>query len=443
MDVARINLSHGNRETHAETIASVRRVSERQRAPIPILADLQGPKIRIGLVADNTVLHKGQDYILTTRELVGNEHIASASYDMLPQEIGPGNRILIDDGMLVLRVRSVEGSDVHCTVVEGGALRSRKGINLPDVSISAPSLTEKDHQDLAFALKNSVDFVALSFVRRAQDISDLRSTMHGLGECVPIIAKIERPEAIKEIDAIIEESDGIMVARGDLGVEMPSEEVPLLQKMIIQKTIAHRKPVITATQMLESMISNPRPTRAESSDVANAVLDGTSAVMLSAETSMGKYPVESVWAMSRIINAVELKGMPAVQISDRTGLAESSLTDVVARAACLMARELGARAIVSVTHSGLTTRCVASYRPQLPILGVTDNPKVVRIMNLYWGVRGILLPTISDTDTTLDSIAQLLKAEKWIAAGDCVIYTAGMPLLMRGMTNMLKVSVAG
>jgi pyruvate kinase len=441
MDVARINFSHGSREIQEALIARVRRTADEMQIPIPILADLQGPRIRLGVVAEGTVLRKGQDFILTASEIHGDAQMASISYPPLPLEIQPGARVLINDGLLSLQVLSVVDDKIYCRVLEGGPLGSRKGVNLPDTALSVPSLAAKDRDDLAFALQQGVDFIALSFVRHASDLSLLREAMVAIGIVAPIIAKIERPEAVKEIDNIVAACDGIMIARGDLGVEISSEEVPLIQKMIIRKALAAAKPVITATQMLESMITNLRPTRAEASDVANAVLDGTSAVMLSGETSVGSYPCQAVETMQRIILAVESRGLPIFPFREHPGGSAESPADAVSHAACLMAQELSAKAIVTVTHTGQTARRLASHRPQLPILGVTDNPKVVRLLNLEWGVRGICVPEISDTDTTLDSIEKLLRLEHWLEPGDRVIYVAGMPLLMRGSTNMLKVSV--
>lgn len=340
--------------------------------------------------------------------------------------------------MLELKVIGVEKKKVKCEVIDGGLLKSHKGVNLPGVNLRIPSLTEKDVEDLKFGLENGVDYVALSFVRKKEDIAELQRKMESFGRPVSIIAKIERLEAVKAIDDILELADAIMVARGDLGVELPTEDVPVLQKMLIKKANIAGKPVITATQMLESMVSNPRPTRAEATDVANAVLDGTDAVMLSSETSIGEFPIEAVKVMSRIIQAIETQYNFYGPVFN-SNLKPENEVDSIGRAACLLAQQLNAKAIVTITHSGATAKSIAKYRPAVPIIALTDSSDVVRRLNLVWGVIGIKLKEISETDKTIENAKIQLRETGILAKGDLIIMTAGIPLFQRGSTNMIKV----
>ncbi len=443
MDVARLNFSHGDYEEHLNFIKLIRKASEITGKHIPILQDLQGPKIRVGkLKLEPMDLKTGEIVLLTTeKNPIGypeKENVIPVQYEYLAEDVKPGDTILLDDGLIELKVLNVEDGKVKCEVVDGGILRSHKGVNLPGVDIRIPSLTEKDIEDLKFGLENGVDFVALSFVRKKEDIIDLLSKMESFGRDVPIIAKIEKIEAVKSIDEIIEVADGIMVARGDLGVELPTEDVPVLQKMLIKKANKAGKPVITATQMLESMISNPRPTRAEATDVANAVLDGTDAVMLSSETSIGEFPIESVKVMDRIIRTVETQYKFYEPVFD-SSLKLKDEVDAIGRAACLLAQQLNAKAIVTITHTGATAKAISKYRPNVKIIALTDSDEVVRRLNIVWGVIGVKIKEITETDQTIQIAKNQLRESKLLNPGDLIILTAGIPLFQRGSTNMIKV----
>jgi pyruvate kinase len=374
---------------------------------------------------------------------MGTQQKVSTSYQNLTKDVHPGDVILLDDGKLRLRIMELKGTSVHCEVIVGGTLSSNKGINLPGVAVSTPSFTAKDLRDLEFGIKHDVDYVALSFVRTAEDIHELRTAIVeriDKKRFLPIIAKIEKPQAIANINEIIGEADGVMVARGDLGVELPPEDVPLLQKMIIKKCNAAGKPVIIATQMLESMINNPTPTRAEASDVANAVLDGGDAVMLSGETSVGKYPLEAVQIMNRIIRKVESEpGKRGRTLDLEAGVVESRL-DALGRAACVLAEQMHAAAIVAVTHSGQTARIVSRYRPAPKIIAITDRMKIRRRLNLVWGVQGVVIEDlVEDSDRALKKIQEHLLQSGLVSRGDYVVLLAGQPFFERGSTNFIKV----
>ncbi len=444
MDVARLNFSHGSHDDHRQTIFNLQEASGRSGIEITILGDLQGPKIRIGAFRDPSVeLQPGKHFTITTRTITGDAERVSTTYMDLPKDVRADDKILLDDGKLRLRVLEVTATDVLCEVIVGGTLSAHKGINLPGVAVSAPSFTAKDLQDLDFAIKNDVDYIALSFVRGAEDIRDLRAAIIervAKTRFLPIIAKIEKPQAISNIDAIIAEADGIMIARGDLGVELPPEDVPILQKMIIRKCNDAGKPVIIATQMLDSMINNPTPTRAEASDVANAVVDGGDAVMLSGETSVGKYPLEAVQIMNRIIRKVEGEHLAQRRALDqRSGVVESRL-DALGRAACVLAEQMNAAAIVAVTHTGNTARVVSRYRPKPRIIAITDRPKIQRRMNLVWGVQGMVIENLKDdSDKALRSIQEALVASGLVLRGEYVVLLAGQPFFARGSTNFIKV----
>jgi pyruvate kinase len=445
MDVARFNFSHGSHEAHREALANLRTASAASGEAIAVLQDLSGPKIRIGEVQGGSVeLEEGQKLAITTIEVMGTRHRVSTVYTALPSDVVAGDTILLDDGKIRLRVEDIENGEVITTVMNGGPLSSHKGMNLPGVKISAPSLTDKDVEDLRFGLANGVDYVALSFVRAAEDVRNLRAVITREspdGRRIPIVAKIEKREAIDDIDSIIEAADAIMVARGDLGVEMPPEDVPLLQKMIVRKCNDAGKPVIIATQMLESMILNPRPTRAEASDVANAVLDGADAVMLSAETSVGAWPVESVQTMDNIIHRAEQNRVDRLDAAPAAADGGVDMSDAVARAACILARQLRPAAIVTITHSGLTAQQLARYRPLCRIIGVTRHADVLRRLNLVWGVRGLLVPElVDDVDRAYQQVQDAMIAQGLVGAGDQVVYTAGLPLSDKGVTNSLKIA---
>jgi pyruvate kinase len=443
MDVVRLNFSHGSHDDHRANIQRVREAMAKTGQHLTLVQDLQGPKIRIGTFTTPSVeLERGQTFTITTEDVPGTVERVSTTFAALPSDVRPGHRILLDDGKIQLKVTAVSGPEVRCEVLVGGPLSARKGINLPGIPVSAPSFTDKDLDDVLFGISNGVDYIALSFVRSAFDIRDLRKAIaaRAPGVNTPIIAKMEKPQAIQNADAIIREADGVMVARGDLGVEMPPEDVPMLQKQIIRKCNETGKPVIVATQMLESMITNPRPTRAEASDVANAVVDGCDAVMLSGETSVGKYPVEAVQIMNRII----LKAESVLREGPRPPRANDMLMgdqhDALGRAACLLAEQMHAAAIVAVTHSGQTARVLARYRPDPPIIAITDTDTTLRALNLVWGIQGMVVPSIGgDSDKVLAELRQQLVDSEVVQRGDHVVLLAGHPFFARGSTNLIKV----
>jgi pyruvate kinase len=439
-NVFRLNFSHGSHEIHQEVIQIIRRVNEEMNTHLGILQDLQGPKIRVGEVENDGVqINPGDQITITNDPVVGTSTLVSTVYQNLPNDVISGDRILIDDGNLELIVNNTDGKNVNCTVLHGGILKSRKGINLPNTKVSAPSLTDKDKEDLLFGLSQDVDWIALSFVRTAADIIDLRNRINEAGKVCKIIAKIEKPEALDNIDAIIAETDAIMVARGDLGVEVPMEIVPLWQKRIVEKCKIACKPVIIATQMMESMIINPRPTRAETNDVANAVLDGADAVMLSAETASGKYPVNSVKAMSSIISYLEENANiyhNLYKISDED---DTFLSNNLLLMASRLSRNVKAKAIVGITTSGFTGFRLASHRPLANIFVFTRNKPLLTQMSLVWGVRAYLYSNQISTDATFTDIENTLKKDGHVKTGDVIINTASMPLKVKGKTNMLKV----
>lgn len=438
MDVVRLNFSHGTYDEHLNNINNIKSASNILGTPIPILMDLCGPKLRVGVIEDGTYLKEGDTIKITTENIIGNKNIISTNYENLTKDIKPGDMILIDDGLIKLKAIDVSDKIITCEIIYGGQLKSKKGINLPNVNLSIPSITEKDLKDIEFGLKNNVDFIALSFVRHHTDILKLKKIISDKGFKKPIIAKIEKPEAINDIDAIIQESDMVMVARGDLGVEMNTEEVPLLQKMIIEKCNYYAKPVITATQMLESMVNNPRPTRAEASDVANAVLDGTDAVMLSAETSVGLYPLNAVKIMDSIVRKIEGKRRPIKEFMVEHD-EKLNLIDRISKGACVLANDIKATAILVITKTGRTARYLSRYRPNTPIVAFTDNLDVLKQMNLVWGVKAERIPGISDTDTTLNETKELAQQLGYIERGDTIVFVAGIPIKESNIINMIKI----
>lgn len=445
VDVARLNFSHGTHEDHARTLELVRSVAAQLGVFVGVLADLQGPKIRTGemLGGGPVTLTTGDRIVITTEPCLGTSERVSTTYQALPQDVQPGDRILLDDGLLELRVEASVGAEVTCTVITGGPLGEHKGINLPGVAVSAPCLTEKDCEDVRFALELGVDYLALSFVRRPEDVQVLRELVKALGHDTPIITKLEKPEALQHLEAIVEVSDAVMVARGDLGVELSPEEVPLWQKHIIAQCALRGKPVITATQMLESMRTNPRPTRAEASDVANAIFDGTDAVMLSAETATGQYPVETVAMMRRIATTAEGEQR---QWRHREWLSEPegtslAIAEAVSRAATTVAEEVGAHAIIAFTESGTTARMASKRRPRVPIIACTPNPVTARRCSLYWGVMPALVDRVMDTDEMIELTAREVKRLGYAGAGDRVVLTAGTPMGQLGTTNTMRVEV--
>lgn len=443
MNVARVNFSHGTHEDHAKVIKHIRKASKKYKYSVPVLMDLQGPKIRVGKMKDGAQkLETGSTVKITGENVEGNSSLVPIDYKNLLHEAEVGNSILLDDGLLEFKVTEKKPDSLQAKVVIGGVLKSRKGVNLPNVRISIPSLTEKDIKDLEFGIKQDVDLIALSFVRSAKDVRDIISRARAAGSQASIIAKIEKPEALDVIDEIIEEADGIMVARGDLGIEIPTEQVPVVQKMIIEKCRQAGKPVITATQMLDSMIHNPRPTRAESSDVANAVLDGTDAVMLSGETAAGDYPMEAVNVMDRICRTIE-DNRPQLYNSlgyRKPEWKEKQVIESLAYSCVTISENVEAKAISTITHSGSTARRIAKFRPKVPIVAFTENQKVRRQLNLVWGVYSVQLDELFDTDKSVKMMENYLQDNGLVKTGDRVIVATGMPIAKRGRTNMIKVS---
>ncbi|MCD1293820.1 pyruvate kinase [Methanocella sp. CWC-04] len=441
MNVTRLNMSHADHEYHRKTIKNIRYVSEALDVPVGILMDLQGPKIRIGTLKEKVILKPGEEYVLTARDVPGDSHEVNIPFKELPSSVSKGQTLLIDDGLIELKAENVTGTDIITRVIRGGELKERKGINLPNTSIKAKSITDKDVRDLLFGIDEGVDMLAMSFVRSADDILDLRKIMEDNSADIPIIAKIEKHEGVKNINSIIDVVEGIMVARGDLGIEIPMEEVPLVQKMIISKCNAKGIPVITATQMLDSMIRNPMPTRAEATDVANAVFDGTDALMLSGETAFGEYPLEAVKAMALIAKNTEDSDCYKQAIAAKTPKPSLSITDSVAFATTESARYLKAQAIITATQTGFTARKVSKYRPQLPILAVTTDQKVMRQLTLSWGVFPIKIGEEPDIDRLIsDSIENCLK-KGYLHTGDLVVITAGILVGIPGSTNIMKIHV--
>ncbi|MFD2863363.1 pyruvate kinase [Mucilaginibacter antarcticus] len=445
VNVCRLNFSHGKPEDHKKFVDLIAEINEQYKTNVSILADLQGPKIRIGMVKDGGIhLINGTRVNITTKECIGDENGIYITYEAFPQDVQAEEIILLDDGKLQLRVIETNKIDtVLCEVVHGGILTSRKGVNLPNTKVSIPSLTEEDLENLQYALEWDIDWIGLSFVRNADDITELKQVIARSGKAAKVIAKIEKPEAIDNIDAIIAATDGVMVARGDLGVEMPLEEVPLLQKMIARKCRAASKPVIVATQMLESMITTPRPTRAEVNDVANSVLDGADAVMLSGETSVGEFPLIVIETMAKIVRNVEELGYPfnspKGSISDSSS--ETYLSDAVCESAVYLANHTNAVGVVSMTTSGYTAYQISSYRPAARTFIFTSNKHLLNSLSLVWGVRTFYYDNVESTDQTIGDVNAILKAEGLVGEGDVVINTAAIPIVKHGKTNMLKVTV--
>ena len=442
MDVARLNFSHGTHQEHAQSFAMLREAAAELKKPIAILADLQGPKIRTGALAGGgtVLLRAGQKFVITTAKVLGDSTRVSTTFHPLPREAKPGDRILLSDGLIELRVERTTRTEVICQVVNGGVLGEHKGINLPGVKLHVPALTEKDRVDLRFALAHDADYIAVSFVRRPEDVQMAKELVRRAKKDTPIIAKLEKPEAIENLEQILPVTDGVMVARGDLGVEMNPEQVPVVQKNIIARAREFRRPVITATQMLESMTENPRPTRAEASDVANAIFDGTDAVMLSAETATGKYPIEAVSMMARIIEAAEssIHEFPRPAGQERLKVAET-----VAELVCHASRELHMKLIAVFTHSGFTARLVSRYRPLVPIIAFSPEVGTRRRMALLWGVTSRSIVDIKKIDGLATIAEKRLLEDRLVRRGDVIGIVAGTPMGIRGTTNFMKFHVVG
>ncbi len=443
MNVARLNFSHGTHEYHSETIDLIRATAEQMGTPVAILADLQGPKLRTGKMQEGGVpLTADEELVLTIDEIIGTPGRVPIQYKELPKSVKPGEHIMLDDGLLELEVIEATDGEIRTRVVIGGILNSNKGMNLPDASLNIPALTEKDRADVRFALGRQVDWIALSFVRTAQEVYELKAIIQqdsSFGRVTPVVAKIEKPDAIRNIDAIISATDAIMVARGDLGIETAPEQVPMVQKMIIAKCMAAAKPVITATQMLDSMIRNPRPTRAEASDVANAVLDGTDAIMLSGETASGSYPVEAVRTMVKI--AYEAERVREVQDYSlkypEPGIFTSA--GAICRAAVYTANDTNASAIIAPTVSGATARLMSSFRPHVPLVAITPSPMVQRQLCMYWGTYPLLTRRLSNMDEVVTDAINVAQRHKFIGPGDTVVLTAGVVGNVRSATNLMMV----
>ncbi|MFD7612557.1 pyruvate kinase [Streptomyces sp. NPDC059828] len=444
MDVARFNLSHGTHAEHEERYHRVRKASDESGRSVGVLADLQGPKIRLGRFREGPVLlERGDEFTITVEQVDGDRGMCGTTYSGLAADVITGERILVDDGRVALEVTSVDGPRVRTIVVEGGFVSDHKGLNLPGVAVSVPALSEKDVDDLRWAIRLGADVIALSFVRSGRDIADVHRIMDEEGRRLPVIAKVEKPQAVDNIEEIVAAFDGIMVARGDLGVEMPLEQVPIVQKRAIKLAKRNAKPVIVATQMLDSMVDNSRPTRAEASDVANAVIDGTDAVMLSGETSVGSYPVETVRTMSRIVAAAEedilARGLPPLTERNKP----RTQGGAVARAAAEIGDFLGARFLVAFTQSGDTVRRLSRYRSPIPLLAFTPDPATRSRLNLTWGVEAFLVPQAASTDAMVDQVDEELLRIGRCVKGDIVVITAGSPPGVSGSTNLVRVHHIG
>ena len=443
MDAARFNFSHGSHGEHLERLNMLKSVRDAMGRPVATILDTKGPEIRIRSFETKSItLEPGDSFTLTTQDIVGNQGWVSVTYPKLHEELSPGQEILIDDGLVAIKVDRIEGTEIVCTVENGGTLSANKSINIPGVHIQLPALTEKDVDDIRFGVENDFDFIAASFVRRAADVEAVRAVLHECGgDDVKIIAKIENQEGVDNLDEILEAADGIMVARGDLGVEIPAARVPILQKQMIRKGLQLGKPVITATQMLDSMIRNPRPTRAEVSDVANAVYDGTGSVMLSGETAGGKYPVEAITAMVGIVTETENAIDYWKQFQKQRILPASNINDAITHTCCLTAKDLNAKAILTATYSGRSARMICRFRPACPIAALTMREKVRRQLNLSWGVIPFLTGEVNSTDRIFSLSAEVALKEKLVENGDTVVITAGVPLGKSGSTNLIKAQV--
>lgn len=441
MNVARLNFSHGTQDEHQQRIDRIKRVSEKLKNPTAIMLDTKGPEIRLGKMAEPVVLEIGDKFTLTSRELEGNKEIASQSHIGLPKDVKKGTSILIDDGLVELKVIDIkDDTDIICEVINSGEISSNKGINVPGIKISLPAITEKDKSDIIFGIKNDIDFIAASFVRKREDVMEIREILEqNAGEFIHIIPKIENQEGIDNIDSILEVSDGLMIARGDMGVEVATENIALVQKELIKKCVLAGKPVITATQMLDSMIRNPRPTRAEVTDVANAILDGTSAIMLSGETASGKYPEEAVKTMNRIALKMEDHLDLGSFLGDKDHYLENTTTNAIGESAVKIADELEAAAIIASTLGGSTARSLSKFRPSKRIIAITTSERIRRQLSLVWGVEAVVVPVYESTDDLMNKSLDFLVEHGYLEEGDLVVITAGIPVGSSGSTNLIKV----
>ena len=442
MNVARFNFSHGSYEEHGGRLAKLKSLRQELGKPVAALLDTKGPEIRLKEFKNGVeMLEAGQTFTLTTREVEGTKEICSVTYKDLPQDVQPGGIIMLDDGLIMLRIETVNDTDITCTVLNSGKIKTKKGVNVPGVHLSMPYLSQKDREDIIFGIQNGFDFIAASFVRTAQDVYDIRNLLNEYDSNIRIIAKIENREGVNNIDSILAAADAVMVARGDLGVEIDFTELPGIQKNIIERSFSFGKPIVTATQMLDSMMVNPRPTRAEISDVANAIYDGTSAIMLSGETAAGAYPVEALKTMSAIAERTEseshyndLRTNEGVQIS---------VSDATAHAACLTAKDVNAAAIVTVSESGSTARLLSKYRPQQPIIACVMDEQVQRQLSLSWGITSLLMGPAHSTDELIEMSTALAQEHGYLHNGELAVVTAGVPVGVSGTTNMIKIHMVG
>lgn len=451
MNIARFNFSHGDYEEHKYRMDMLKKIREEEKIPVAILLDTKGPEIRTGVLKDGkkVMLEAGQEFTLTSEEIIGDQKRVSITYKGLTEDVMPGRKILIDDGLIELEVLRIENHDIVCRIINGGELGEKKGINVPNVPVRLPAITDKDREDIKFGVTQGIDFIAASFVRNAECIIEIRSWLR---ECnapyIPIIAKIENAEGIRNIDEIIRSADGIMVARGDMGVEIPAQEVPYIQKEIIKKCNDNFKPVITATQMLDSMIRNPRPTRAEVTDVANAVYDGTDAVMLSGETAQGKYPLEALQMMVQIVENTESHLDYEVLLKKAQQHRKQSISSAIGFSTVATADNLNAKCIVAPTMSGATAKVVSKFKPRVDVIGVSPDESTLRRMQIYWGVRPLKSIPLRSTEDVCENALEMVKAKQFVEPGDVVVLTAGLPAPMgtysysgNGGSNMMRIAV--
>ena len=443
MNVARFNFSHGSYEEHGGRLAKLKALREELGKPVAALLDTKGPEIRLKEFKNGVeMLEAGQTFTLTTREVEGTKEICSVTYKDLPQDVQPGGTIMLDDGLIMLHIEQVTDTDIICTVLNSGKIKTKKGVNVPGVHLSMPYLSQKDREDIIFGVQNGFDFIAASFVRTAQDVYDIRNLLNEYDSNIRIIAKIENREGVNNIDSILSAADAVMVARGDLGVEIDFTELPGIQKDIIDRSFSFGKPIVTATQMLDSMIVNPRPTRAEISDVANAIYDGTSAIMLSGETAAGDYPVEALKTMSAIAERTEQENHSRfAPLAENTG--KISVSDATAHAACLTAKDVNAAAIVTVSESGNTARLLSKYRPEQPIIACVMKEQVQRQLSLSWGITPLMMPLAHSTDELIEMSTSLAKENGYLHNGELAVVTAGVPVGVSGTTNMIKIHMVG
>ena len=443
MNVARFNFSHGSYEEHGGRLAKLKALREELGKPVAALLDTKGPEIRLKEFKNGVeMLEAGQTFTLTTREVEGTKEICSVTYKDLPQDVQPGGTIMLDDGLIMLHIEQVTDTDIICTVLNSGKIKTKKGVNVPGVHLSMPYMSQRDRDDIIFGVQQGFDFIAASFVRTAQDVYDIRNLLNEYDSNIRIIAKIENREGVNNIDSILSAADAVMVARGDLGVEIDFTELPGIQKTIIERSFSFGKPIVTATQMLDSMMVNPRPTRAEISDVANAIYDGTSAIMLSGETAAGAYPVEALKTMSAIAERTENEvHYRDNRLTDAAG--QISVSDATAHAACLTAKDVNASAIVTVSESGNTARLLSKYRPSQPIIACVMNEQVQRQLSLSWGITPLMMPLAHSTDELIEMSTALAKENGYLHNGELAVVTAGVPVGVSGTTNMIKIHMVG